>query len=82
MYRLQLDLVQLPGSQRSLPAALCYIFVKDSGKSKQVKNIFYLWLQIHREGLLSVFKMLFFCRFADRNAFLAMALLWYVPVKL
>lgn len=57
MYRLQLDLVQLPGRGRSLPALLCYIFVKGFGKSKQVKSIFYSCMQIHLQGLLSVFKM-------------------------
>lgn len=77
MHWLQLDLVQLLGSWRGLPASLRYIFVKGFGESKQVENIFYSYMQIHLEGLWSVFKILFLPCFADKFAFLVMALKYY-----
>lgn len=76
-YRLQLDLVRLPGSRRSLLASLRYIFVKGFGESKQVENIFYSCMQIHLEALLSIFKMLLLPRFANKFTLLVMALKYY-----
>lgn len=73
-YQLQLDLVWLPGSRRSLPASHHYIFVKGFGESKQVENTFYSCMQNHLVGLLSVFKILVLTRFADKFAFSVMAL--------
>lgn len=73
-YQLQLDLVRLPGNRRSLPASHCYIFVKGLEESKQVENIFYSCMQIHLEGLLSIFKILFLPPFADNFSCLVMAL--------